>query len=174
MTTEKQIDANRRNAQRSTGPNTPQGKAAAARNSTKHGLRSQDALLSDEDGEIFGHMQRELYYQLQPQGEVETFLLKRIAMGIWRLQRMLRVEAALFEEPETFYFDKGKGLAARFRSQTRGGGNIFATFLRYESMIDRSVYRALHELQRLQAVRRGEDAPPPMALDVLLNAGGGH
>lgn len=174
MTTDKQIDANRRNARRSTGPNTPEGKAAAARNGTKHGLRSQDTVLSDEDAEVFGHMQRELYYQLQPEGEVETFLLKRIAVGIWRLQRILRVEAALFEEPETFYFDKGKGLAARFRSQSRSGGNIFATLCRYESTMERSVYRALHELQRLQAVRRGENVPPPMALDVLLSTGGGQ
>lgn len=171
MTTEKQIKANRRNAQRSTGPKTPKGKATVAGNAVKHGLNGRDVVLSSEDGQLLGEMQVEMRLQFQPEGALETFLVKRVAAGIWRLHRLLRVEAALFDEPEAFVFDESKGLGARFRAQTRHGANSFATLYRYESSIDRCLYRALHELQRLQATRMGEDVPPPMALDVLLPAG---
>lgn len=174
MTTEKQTEANRRNALRSTGPTSKEGKGTVAVNALKHGLRSRDVVLVKEDGELFGEMQLELCFQLQPEGELETFLVKRIAAGIWRLQRMLRVEAALFDEPEGFYFRKDDGLGARFRSQTRQGANAFSNLYRYEASIDRGLFRAMHELQRLQAVRRGEDVPPPVAVDVLFSAGGGR
>ena len=54
MTSEKQIQANRRNAHKSTGPKTPEGKAAVRLNSNKHGLRSQEVLLPGEDEEALG------------------------------------------------------------------------------------------------------------------------
>ena len=171
MTTEKQASANRRNAMRSTGPRSRKGKAVVAGNARKHGLSGRDAVLCDEDEILFTEMLIELSAACRPEGELETFLVKRIATGIWRLQRLLRVEAGLFAEPETFLFDKGKGLGVRVRSQTRHGSNSFATLHRYEAATERGVFRALHELQRQQAARRGEHVPPPMALDVLLSTG---
>ena len=46
---------------------------------------------------------------------------------------------------------------------------------RYEAGLERSLYRALHELQRLQAARQGQHVPPPAAVDVtgLEDVGGG-
>ena len=49
MTSDKQADANRRNARKSTGPKTPEGKAVARLNAVKHGLLSQEVLLPGED-----------------------------------------------------------------------------------------------------------------------------
>ena len=47
------------------------------------------------------------------------------------------------------------------------GANAFSKLSRYETAIERSLYKALHELQRLQAARRaGGNAPPPVAIDV--------
>lgn len=171
MATENQTNANGRNAMHSTGPRSRKGKAVVAGNARKHGLSGRDAVLCDEDADLFTDMQIELSAACRPEGELETFLVKRIATGIWRLQRLLRVEAGLFTEPETFVFDKGKGLGVRFRAQTRHGANSFSTLCRYESALERGVFRAIHELQRQQAARRGEDVPPPMALDVLLSTG---
>ncbi|MGO9604400.1 MAG: hypothetical protein ACLQAT_13570 [Candidatus Binataceae bacterium] len=50
----------------------------------------------------------------------------------------------------------------------------FATLARYRSSIENSAYRALHELQRLQAVRAGQIVAAPAAVDVNVNLGGGH
>ena len=172
MTSDKQIAANRRNAKRSTGPRTEQGKAAAAANATRHGLRSRDVGLEDEDGRLFMDMQVELCFQLQVEGEMETFLVRRIAAGMWRLQRLLRVEAGLFEEPLGLFADKSKGLGQRFRAQTQSGANAFATLQRYEASIERGISRALGDLQRLQAARRGKEGMPPMELEALLSAAG--
>lgn len=171
MITEKQKKANQRNALRSTGPKTPRGKAAVAGNARKHGLSGRDAVLSEEDEELFREMLEGVFFEYRPEGALETFLAKRIAAGVWRLQRLLRVEAALFDEPEGFFSGGSKGLGARFRSQTRHGANAFATLCRYESAMERGVFRAMHELQRLQATRNGEAVSPPMALDVLLSTG---
>ena len=49
MTSDKQADANRRNARKSTGPKTPEGKAAVRLNALKHGLLANDVLLPGED-----------------------------------------------------------------------------------------------------------------------------
>ena len=49
MTTEKQLRANRKNAKKSTGPNTPEGKARSSKNALKHGLLARDAVLPGED-----------------------------------------------------------------------------------------------------------------------------
>ena len=172
MTTEKQKTANRRNALRSTGPATPAGKAKVARNAVRHGLRSRDVLLANEDGEVFAHMQREVCFELRPEGEVETFLARRIAAGIWRLNRLLRVEAALFDEPEFSYSGRENGLANIFRGQVRQGANSFDTLMRYEAALERGVFKALHEMERRRRTREGENVPPPLAVDFSLSADG--
>ena len=172
MTTEKQNAANRRNTLRSTGPATAEGKAKVARNAVKHGLRSRDVLLANEDPEVFSQMQREICFETRPEGEVETFLARRIAAGIWRLNRMLRVEAALFDEPEFTLVGRENGLANIFRGQVRRGANSFDTLMRYESAIERGVFKALHELERRRRTRAGENVPPPLAVDFSLSADG--
>jgi hypothetical protein len=52
------------------------------------------------------------------------------------------------------------------------GVDVFSKFHRYEAGVDRSYYRALHELERLQRARLGEYVAPPLALDVTVNGGG--
>ena len=165
MTTEKQKTANRRNALRSTGPRTAAGKAKSAGNALKHGLSSRAMLLDDEDEELFAHMQREVHFELRPEGEVETFLARRVAAGIWRLNRLLRVEAEMFDKPEIHALDGGKGPGWIFRATARRGANPFATLMRYENGITRGVYRALHEQERRRELREGPALPPALPLN---------
>jgi hypothetical protein len=96
MASDKQIRANRRNAQKSTGPKTPEGKDAVRLNATKHGLRSQEVLLPEEDGEALKELDENLRAELQPVGELENLLVDGIVAAHWRLRRLRRVEAGIF------------------------------------------------------------------------------
>ncbi|MGD9671483.1 MAG: hypothetical protein AB7U75_20940 [Hyphomicrobiaceae bacterium] len=86
--------ANRTNAFKSTGPQTPEGKAAASRNALRHGLRSNQLLLGGEDPEEFGELQADLLEALAPVGAVELSLAERIVIAIWRQRRLERAETA--------------------------------------------------------------------------------
>src|SRR5215211_8367523 len=213
MTSEKQAQANRRNALKSTGPKTPEGKAAVRLNANKHGLRSQEVLLPGEDEEALKELDENLRAELQPLGELENLLVDGIIAAHWRLRRLRRVEAGIFawelygelaeraqQEAHTYEWsvldalgsppeqitDEQKHQKALSRAQemkakqdaetaTLGRtfirdadkANAFSKLSRYETAIWRSLYKALHELQRLQAARRTEgNVLPPIALDV--------
>ena len=56
MTTQAQIDANRRNAEKSTGPKTPHGKARSRRNALWHGVTAETLVLPDETAEMFDEL----------------------------------------------------------------------------------------------------------------------
>jgi hypothetical protein len=218
MTSEKKAEANRRNARKSTGPKTPEGKAAVRLNALKHGLLSQAVLLPGEDEEALRELGQNLRAELQPVGELESLLVDRIIASYWRLRRLGRVEAGIFawelygelarraheeasshtkqeskyheiidsELPTTTIIDqekyreaisKAREMESKREAETAtlgrtfirdaDGANAFSKLSRYETTIERSLYKALHELQRLQAARRaGGNAPPPAAIDV--------
>src|ERR687883_147224 len=97
MTSDKQAQANRRNALKSTGPKTPEGKAAVRYNAMKHGLLSEDVvLLPGEDEAALRELGELLREELQPVGELENLLVDRISAAHWRLRRLGRVEAGIF------------------------------------------------------------------------------
>jgi len=96
MTSDKQAQANRRNALKSSGPMTPEGKAAVRHNATKYGLLSRDVLLPGEDGAALEELSERLSDELQPVGELESLLVHRITAAYWRLRRLGRVEAGIF------------------------------------------------------------------------------
>jgi len=83
-----------------TGPRTPNGKAVAARNATTHGLFARDIVLPDlgEDPEGYRQIQAELSAQLQPQNLLEQHYVEKIAAASWRLRRLHRWQAQLFED----------------------------------------------------------------------------
>src|ERR671920_1131121 len=96
MTSEKQVQANRRNALKSTGPKTPEGKDAVRLNANKHGLRAQEVLLPGEDEEALKELDENLRAELQPVGELENLLVDGIVAAHWKLRRLRRVEAGIF------------------------------------------------------------------------------
>jgi hypothetical protein len=156
MTSDRRIKANRCNAQKSTGPRTPEGKAAVALNGMKHGLLSREALVQGEREADLVDFGKRLRAQLAPVGELELLLADRIVSCGWRLRRLLRVESRLFKED-------GAQLEQAFSSY---GREKMAVLSRYEATIERSLYKALHELQRLQAARQGNTVSPPEVVDV--------
>lgn len=165
MTTERQVAANRRNARLSTGPRTGEGKAIVAGNATRHGLLSAKALVEGEDEALLVEFGKRMRAELRPVGELEELLVDRIVSSSWRLRRLLAVEAGVFEEELQPLFSESPTVGLAF---IRDGnqGDSFSKLSRYEAGVDRGLYRALHELQRLQAERHGGTAPLPAVLDV--------
>ena len=95
MSSDKQIEANRLNAQRSPGPRTPAGKARVSLNALKHGLTGRDVVLPGENADDFDSFRAGLLASLDPQGELEGALAERIAADLWRLRRVPIFEATL-------------------------------------------------------------------------------
>ncbi len=83
-----------------TGPNTPQGKAIASRNATTHGLFARDIVLPSlgEDPDGYRKMEAEWMTQLAPRNLLERHYVEKIAAASWRLRRLHRWQAQLFED----------------------------------------------------------------------------
>ncbi len=87
-------------ASKATGPRTAQGKAVSARNATTHGLFSRDIVLPSlgEDPEGYRQLEAEWTAQLQPRNLLERHYVEKIAAASWRLRRLHRWQAQLFED----------------------------------------------------------------------------
>ncbi len=91
-----QLQANRRNAQLSTGPRTAEGKAASSRNALKTGLTGKTVLLADEDAALYQHHVETFRNELKPVGDRETELTQSIADAKWRLARIPNLEFGIY------------------------------------------------------------------------------
>ena len=98
MPTDKQIAANRRNAQKCTGPNTPAGKAASRFNALKHGIDAKELIVFKESEEDLANLSAEYREQYQPANATERFLVDTVVNNEWRLRRLRFVEADLWIE----------------------------------------------------------------------------
>jgi hypothetical protein len=94
MATEKQIAANNKNAQLSTGPRTKQGKAIASQNSLKHGLRAKTNVIHTESKAEFEFHRDQMLIDYKPVGPMESILVERIIILTWRLRRSTHVHTA--------------------------------------------------------------------------------
>ena len=139
--------ASRKNGARSRGPKTPEGKARAAQNALKHGMRAQKyVLLPQEDAAAFAALETTILAELAPEGVLQTLLARRVAIAVWRLERADRMEAAVLEFRS--YDDANAGLALiRDGNATRS----FDTLMRYHSAAMAEFSRALKTLKALQA-----------------------
>jgi hypothetical protein len=147
-----------------TGPRTPEGKARSSRNAIRHGLLANELVLGDEDPADLERLAAGIRSALAPEGQLESLLADQVVSAAWRLGRARQIESELLElqRDDT---DPGRGLAAVvFRDTFRGNG--FALVMRYQTMLERSLRRGLHELERRQAMRRGQTPVPPLAVDL--------
>ena len=140
MATQKQIEANRRNALKSTGPSTPEGKARSSRNALTHSLNASDLLLQSEDLECYRQRLEEATAEFQPSTFSERDLVHRFVLTSIRLDRAARAEAQTVRRSTGDFTDT---------LNARGMENV----LRYERHHQR-VYRQLYDaLVRIQAER---------------------
>ena len=158
MTSLVQIEANRRNALRSTGPRTEAGRAISSRNALKHGLTAERVILFDEQQDQFERFYAELIGALKPQGPMQHQLAERIAINAWRLRRAYRVESGLFERARSAWREGATEQTSEidlvFLRLSTSNGDELGKLSRYEASIERSLRRALLDLERRQR-RRG-------------------
>src|SRR5277367_1997921 len=84
---QKVIDANRRNAQRNTGPTSPAGKRAVRYNAMQHGLLAKRIVFRDEVEEAeFQALMDDLEKEFRPEGVLERMLAEEIGVVWWKLQ----------------------------------------------------------------------------------------
>ena len=174
MVSKKQLVANRQNAKKG-GVKTAEGKALTRLNALKHGLLSEEILLTGENEEALTGLEERLVAELQPQGELEGILVDRIVSSVWRLKRTLSVETAnmVYEHRERLQASYPFNEALRRLMALRDmlAGNSTEKILRYETTIERQIYKALHELIRLQMARQGQKPPAPVAIDLGVSQG---
>src|SRR5665811_908499 len=97
MSSLKQIEANRRNALKSTGPTTPEGKRRSRWNAVRHGLTAETVIAALEDSEDYEAFEDAVISDYDAESAVERELVLRLASVLWRLRRATGIETALFE-----------------------------------------------------------------------------
>jgi hypothetical protein len=158
MASEKQFEANRQNAQKSTGPKTPEGRAAVRLNGVKHGLTAETLVLKGESQADFTSLLDSLEAEHDPATPTEEALVTQLAMATWRLRRLYHQEAGFY----TCQIQSLKGMqkdlnlddAGRMGHAAAWSESTLGLFNRTEGRLERTFYRALHELQRLRKERK--------------------
>jgi hypothetical protein len=155
MSTQRQIQANRLNAQKSTGPRTPQGKAVSSQNALQSGLDAEAQFVFGEDRDDFRALQHEYAARFQPLTPDERFQVDTLIRSEWLLRRLFRVEAHLWEF-HTLRASRSEGVPLGESFAT--ASPVFMRLQRRVTLTERSYKDASVELQRLQAAR--QTAPP--------------
>jgi len=97
MSSFRQIEANRRNAQFSTGPLTEEGKSKSRQNAVRHGLTAETVIHALEDAEDYAAFELAVTADYDAQTAVERELVLRLASVLWRLRRATSIESGLFK-----------------------------------------------------------------------------
>ena len=97
MTSHRQIEANKRNALKSTGPRTEAGKEVSRRNAVRHGLTAETVVTALEDAEDYQAFEGAVVADYDAQSAIERELVLRLANLLWRLRRATIMETGLFE-----------------------------------------------------------------------------
>jgi hypothetical protein len=121
MSSLKQIEANRRNALKSTGPITSEGKAHSCRNAIRHGLSAETVISALEDAEDYEAFEAAVTADYDAVSAVERELVLRLASILWRLRRATGIETALFE---SVIAETGKLEHSSSRSTLEGGTDL--------------------------------------------------
>jgi hypothetical protein len=151
MATPAQIAANRRNARHSTGPRTPEGKAAAARNGLRHGLSGRHFALNDEDHARYEALHAQLLREFDPGDLWEALLVSRLAEQMWRLGRIPQMEAELITRRRHDLIAGDQGLGGAWDNGDKGLS--LSLLARYETGLERSALRLVQEFRRCRATR---------------------
>ncbi len=134
---------NEANAQHSTGPKTPEGKARAAANSRTHGLCAKDVIIaSPEEQTEFDELLSLHLTQIKPNGSVEQVIFDQMIADTWNLRRIRRLETALNHGIDPLAALDDEALQTKLER-----------IARHRTRIERSYFKCLKELSRIQTER---------------------
>jgi hypothetical protein len=189
MAGDAQINANRSNAQKSTGPRTKVGKAVVARNAIKHGLFAHQDVIAEEDPQQYEEHRRRFLAELSPAGEKQGLLAGRIVSLAWRLKRAERLQNELFDyllareverSMDAFLDDmNAKDLkrmhesvetdpayaVGRMIARDYRGAKTLDRMTLHERRLEGSLYRTMRELDRVQSGRETYSAKQSQSED---------
>ena len=164
---DKQLAANRRNALKSTGPVTPQGKRNTSRNATRHGFLANAIVIDGESREAFMELLTSLHKEFQSETPTERALVDNLAAAQWRRLRLWTMESA--------------GMIREMRSQSATGSvedsptramraasdptSTLELIHRYEYLLDRQHHRALQALFRMRQEKIARTKQSPLAIE---------
>ena len=167
MASEKQVAANRANAKRSTGPKTVAGKALSRMNAYKHGLTAETIVIGDEDPSEFDRLRAELEEEYDPPPGIESELVERIAVLMWRIRRIPVFEAALIKLRCSRDEIKTKSTAYKTAiALIQDSQDLLGRCLRYETALMNMFNRTLQQMLFLQD-RRARNEEQRQVVDVL-------
>ncbi len=181
MSTKEQTKANKKNAQKSTGPRTAEGKAVVSKNAVKHGLFAAEAVITGEDPADYELYHDQYLAELAPVGMVESTFAERIVSLAWRLRRAERMQNQSIEDmiertvtnpkvrdrrerncydegirPGDPRFDPDHLALGRIATGDWSYYRVLDRMLLYERRIESSMTKMMKELKRVQIMRRIE------------------
>ncbi len=172
MASARQVAANRENGLKG-GVKTEEGKAVSRLNARKHSI-FVTALTPEDSEEICGY-EDELIASLRPVGRMEEMLVEKIALTWLRIQRCARAEAEYhsqtWEEPnEKWEWDAWHRLQTRRERGMRAvafKSEVFERTIKlidlYDNRLTNQLLKLMHEIERMQLLRKGKDAPTDVA-----------
>ena len=141
MTSFKQFEANRRNARKSTGPITEEGKQRSRCNAVRHGLTAETVIGALEDAEDYKAFEAAIIADYDAQSAVERELVLRLASLLWRLRRATTMETGLFEIQADYLREFRQGRQTQTKSQ-----EIIYARSGWANSVDAAPDRASHDI----------------------------
>jgi len=183
MSTKAQVKANRQNAKKSTGPKTPEGKAAVSQNAVKHGLFASQNVLTSENQADFGLFREKLLEDLNPAGPMQSVLAERIVSLSWRLKRTETIHNQVIDalDPRndtSFYAQFKRAQLAGTKQNTESipdlplgrlaksdfaDDRVLERLSMYENRMQGCLYRTMRELQKLKQFKKTNTANQPIS-----------
>jgi hypothetical protein len=152
MTTSNQIDANRANAQHSTGPRTEEGKQKSSLNALRHGLTGQIVIMPTDDLQAYRRHLDSFNKEYYPEGATEEHLVQSLADTSWRLNRVAALESNVLSLGVTSDdpLKNAMAIAEALASQTKALANLSM----HTQRLSRQFERTVNQLRALQQERR--------------------
>jgi hypothetical protein len=154
MSSKKKIEANRRNAQKSCGPRTIEGKRIASQNARKYGFFCTNTLLADEDPREYFVLARGVVEHHMPNGTFESEIVINIIHTLWQLRRANLIDTELFAMYR-FYDNEQLGIGTAFANDA-GQTNSFSKLIRYEAHLLKKFAGLKKDLSELQERRSSQ------------------